>query len=369
MRSWLHHRWHSLSTRRRHVLLGVAVVIGVLIAVRIALPIVAKTMINDRLAAIEPYRGHVGDVDLALWRGAYELSDISLSLRNPGQSHHEQLLTIESIDIGLSWQALFQGELVGTIIVTHPEFFMTSELGQKEGESPPEASQSAETAPERWQDQLRHLSVLRFDRIVIKNGVLHYRDEANDVAQIQLATVQFEVEGLALGSQAADQKATFTGSGHTIGSGMFTVEGWIDPLAEQPTFALQAALEELSGPELNPLTQRFDNLRFAAGTFSCYVELTAGEGRIEGFLKPIFVDLEVASYKDKSGSIASQLFWGALIPVAEFLLENDEENQHAARVPIEGEIEDPETDVWDVITSTLRNAFIQAIIPGFGSKS
>lgn len=360
-------RWRA-SPRRRRVFAVLAVILILLLIARIFLPTVARHLINERLANIDPYHGQIEDVDIALWRGAYALNGIELTVRHPDVTEPERLLTIEAVDIGLSWSALLRGRIVGDIILTRPEVFLSPRLDEmsapRKGEAPP----AEEEAPERWQDHVRRLSVLRFDRIIIHDGALHYADQAHGVASVQLAVVQARVDDLALGSQADGQDATLNLTGETIGGGTLSIRASVDPLAEQPTFVTRAALESVSCPDLNPLTERFEDLRFKAGTFSCFVELDAADGKIDGFVKPIFVDLDVASYKDESGTAASRLFWGALIPVAEFLLENPEEDQHAARVPIEGEIENPDIDTWDVIVSALRNAFIQAIIPGFDSK-
>lgn len=359
-------RWRTYSPLRQRVLVALAVVVGVLVIVRLALPTVLRHVINDRLAKMAPYHGHVDRVGLALWRGAFALSDLTLTLHYPDGAQPEQVLTVERVDVRLNWRALFSGHIVGDIIITRPEVFLTPQLVDQGAESPPlDADGPPVEDAKQWQDHLRQLSLMHFDRILVHDGVLFFEDTEHTVDRIRLATIEARLEGLAVGMQAEGQEAVLTVSGQTLGGGTLRVDGAADPLAEQPTFSVRSALKSVSCPELNPLTQRFDNLTFEAGTFSCFIELDAADGRIDGFLKPIFTDLSIASFKDESGSAASQLFWGALIPVAEFLLENEEENQHAAEIPITGDIESPETDVWVLVVTTLRNAFIQAIIPGF----
>lgn len=373
---WIHRqrdRWHTFSPLRQRLLVALAVFIVLLVIARVALPIVLRHIINDRLANLAPYSGHVGDVDLALWRGAYAMSDLTLTIQRPDAPEPDPVLLVDTVDITIMWGELLRGQLVGDIIVTRPELFLTPQLANQ-GEEPPTAhdGQSSPSGPDseprQWQDYVRQLSLMHIDRIDIREGVLWYRDDEHAVEQVRLATIGARLDGLAVNSQVKGHEALLTVTGQTIGGGTLTVAGRADALAELPTFSAQAAVESMSCPELNPLTKRFDNLTFDAGTFSCFIEVDAANGRIDGFLKPIFVDLSVASFKDDSGSAASNLFWNALVPVAEFLLENSEEDQHAARIPIDGEIESPETDVWVLVTSTLRNAFIQAIIPGFAER-
>jgi hypothetical protein len=47
------------------------------------------------------------------------------------------------------------------------------------------------------------------------------------------------------------------------------------------------------------------------------------------------------------------------------LLENRPRKEVATEVPIEGDIEGPETSTWETIVRLIQNAFVKAILPGF----
>ena len=49
-----------------------------LAAARAALPSLVKDTVNRKLMALPAYDGHVDDVDLALWRGAYRIDGIRI---------------------------------------------------------------------------------------------------------------------------------------------------------------------------------------------------------------------------------------------------------------------------------------------------
>jgi hypothetical protein len=114
------------------------------------------------------------------------------------------------------------------------------------------------------------------------------------------------------------------------------------------------------------MTKRIDDLSFKRGSIDGYVEARLHGDRVSGHLKPIFRDLDVRHYRDREGNEAARAFWKAVVGVAEGALDNDDKDQHAAVVPIQGTVEDPTTDVWTVLETTLRNAFVRAITPGFG---
>ena len=46
-----------------------------LITAQLALPWLIRDYLNDKLADMGDYRGHIGDIDLAWWRGAYRIND------------------------------------------------------------------------------------------------------------------------------------------------------------------------------------------------------------------------------------------------------------------------------------------------------
>src|ERR1043165_1252704 len=59
-------------TRRRWV------VLGILLVLRMALPMVARRVMESRASALMNARVTIGDVDFALWRGLVALDDVAV---------------------------------------------------------------------------------------------------------------------------------------------------------------------------------------------------------------------------------------------------------------------------------------------------
>ena len=55
-----------------------AVVFTLLLALRLALPSLVHRYVSNVLDETEGYSGTVGGLDLNLWRGAYELTDVAI---------------------------------------------------------------------------------------------------------------------------------------------------------------------------------------------------------------------------------------------------------------------------------------------------
>ncbi len=49
-----------------------------LLVLRAFLPLLVKKYVNHTLAKIPGYRGHIEDIDLHLWRGAYEIQGLDI---------------------------------------------------------------------------------------------------------------------------------------------------------------------------------------------------------------------------------------------------------------------------------------------------
>src|SRR5690606_2022640 len=100
----------DVQRRRRIILLSVAAAFAVLVAARMALPHVLERYLNEQLAAVEGYEGHVEDVDLALWRGGGAIK--GLHIVRMTDTNKETFFDCDEISVALEWKSLVTGSLV-----------------------------------------------------------------------------------------------------------------------------------------------------------------------------------------------------------------------------------------------------------------
>jgi hypothetical protein len=86
------------------------------------------------------------------------------------------------------------------------------------------------------------------------------------------------------------------------------------------------------------------------------------DGKFKGYVKPIIKDLDVVGPEDKSDNIFQDI-WEFIVGGVGVILKNQEKDQVASMIRIEGNFNDPQTNILDAIWELLRNAFIQALIP------
>jgi len=153
--------------------------------------------------------------------------------------------------------------------------------------------------------------------------------------------------------------------GKFMGSGDSNIAGSFLASRAGPAFDLKIAVLNTDLPSINDLLRSYGRFDVAAGKMSVYSEITVKDGNLGGYVKPMFANLEVYNYqKDKNKPImhqAKELAIGA----ASHLLKSHRTNQVASDVDLNGKLTRPDIDTWQALGEVLRNAFVEAIIPGF----
>jgi hypothetical protein len=158
-------------------------------------------------------------------------------------------------------------------------------------------------------------------------------------------------------------------TGKFMGSGTAEVGGKFRPETKSPDFSLNAKIEKTKMRTLNDLFRAYGNFDVASGMFSLYSELIVRDGRVSGYIKPFFKDMEVYdSRQDKDENLFHKLYEGVVGGVTK-LLENPSREELATKTEIEGKIEKPEADTWGTVVNLIRNAFFKAILPGFEKEA
>jgi hypothetical protein len=343
----------QFKTRRRKI---IWIIIGsfilLLIAARIALPYVLLRVVNRELTKIPEYRGHVEDIDVALWRGAYKIKQLKLD-KTTGKVP-VPFFSAELIDLSLEWSAIFHGRIVGKIIVDHP--ILNFVKGPTEATSQTKISKS-------WTDVVHDLMPLKINRFEINDGEIHYRDfNSSPKVNIFTKNVQVVAENL---TNAKKQKellpSTVTATAAVYG-GNAKLNMKIDALNAAPTFEAKAELVGLDITNLNNFLEAYAKLDVKQGTISIYTEAAAKNNKIVGYTKPIIKDLKVINWeKDKEKPL--KLAWEAVVGAVAWVFKNHSKDQLATKAEFEGSLKDPNVDIFYIIGEVLQNAFIQALYP------
>jgi hypothetical protein len=69
---------------------------------------------------MDGYYGHVEDVDLSLYRGAYKIKNIYLN-KVDKQKNQSPIFSARLIDLSVEWKALLHGSVVGEATLVQPK--------------------------------------------------------------------------------------------------------------------------------------------------------------------------------------------------------------------------------------------------------
>jgi hypothetical protein len=340
-------------SRKKKILFGIlGGLLVLLIALRIALPYILLRLVNKELTKIPGYTGHVDDLDVALLRGAYVIRMIKLD--KTGGAVPVPFFSADRADLSVQWNALFHGRFVGEIEIDHP--MLNFVKGPTEATSQTKIDKS-------WTDVVKKLMPLKLNRFEVIDGEIHYRDfHSRPKFDISAKKVHIRAENLNNASKNKELLPSTVNVTAAVYGGSAAISMKIDALNKTPTFQASAKLVGLDITNLNNFISAEAGLDAKQGIISIYTEAAAKDGRITGYVKPIIKDLKVINWKkDKDKPL--KIAYEAVVQAVAWVFKNHPKDQLATRAEFEGNIKDPNVDVWTVIGQVLRNAFIQALYP------
>ncbi len=333
------------------------VVVAILVVVRIALPYMVKSYLNQRMARMGDYHGRISDIDIHLWRGAYTVDE--LRIEKVSGKEPVPLLDARRTDIALSWRALSHGVLRGKVAFTDATLNFVDGGGKGD-------SQTGKGVD--WRDKLQLLTPMRMDELSVHNGTVTFR---NFVSSPRVDLKMTQVEGQVVNLTNADRRggrrvADLHVTAKVLGDAPLETWASIDPLEQGGDFAFQLAVRGIRLVKANDLARAYAGLDFAGGEGDFTMELEAKDGRLDGYAKPLFHGLKIFSWKqdveqDKKNPL--KLAWEAAAQGVASLFKNHAKDQFATRVPISGRIDDKQLGLVPSILGILRNAFVHAYSP------
>ena len=347
-------------TTRRYTYSAAALAIIVVAAagLRLALPGLVKDYLNDKLAAMGDYSGRISDVDIALWRGAYALHD--LAVVKVDEQVPVPFFAADTIDLAISWRALFRGSVVAEIDFIDPTLhFVDSDSGD---------TQSG--AGTDWRQSIQQLVPIRIDRLDIHNGELHFHNfNSEPPVHLIMTGLAGGFTNLTNADRSADQiPSRFQLEGLVLEDARLELSGKLDPLGDFRDFTINLKVTAIELSRISDLTQAYGNFDIESGSGSFIMELDAQDGQLEGYAKPLLDDVVVLDLeKDLEKGVFSAA-WEALVGGLGRIFRNQPADRIASQVEIRGNLDNQDISAWQAFLSVLRNAFVDAYQVQFGRE-
>ena len=342
----------KINKKRKILLIILGSVLLFLIVGRLLLPGILLRFVNRELTKIPGYTGHVEDIDVALIRGAYKIKQLKLD--KTGGKIPVPFFAADLADLSIEWRALFHGRVVGEIVVEHPTLNFVSG---------PTETTSQTKIDEHWTDVVHDLMPLKLNRFEINDGEIHYRDfHSSPRVDIFAKQVHIVAENLSNVNRNKETLPSTAEATAMVYGGHAKLTMKLNALNKVATFDAKAELVSLDITKLNNFLDAYAKLDVKKGTISIYTEAAAKDGRITGYTKPIIKDLQVVNWeKDKDKPL--KLAWEAVVGAVAWIFKNHSKDQLATKAEFEGNLKNPDVNVWSILQEILYNAFIQALYP------
>lgn len=204
---------------------------------------------------------------------------------------------------------------------------------------------------------------VKIDRLDLDGRIGYVNQAAKPAYTVFLEGAKVQAQNVS--NHLKDGVARANVTGKFLGSGDTRAEAAFRPETKGPDFDLTLAIENTDMTKMNDLLRAYGNFDVVQGIFSMYAEITVRQGKIDGYVKPLFKDMKVYDRRqDKEKGIFRKTY-EALVGGISGLLENRPREEVATTIPITGDIESPQTSTWATVVKLIQNAFFRAILPGF----
>ncbi|MBV4541249.1 DUF748 domain-containing protein [Pseudomonas vlassakiae] len=344
-----------MKARYRWPLIGLASLVVLLVALHVALPYLVRDYLNDKLADMGEYRGQVTDVDLAWWRGAYQINGLKI-VKTSGKVP-VPFLEAPLIDLSVSWHSLIYDKAVVAKVAFARPVLNFVDGGSKQ------ASQTGQGTD--WRQQLDKLLPITLNEVHVENGTLTFRN-FNSTPRVDLKATQLNADIRNL-TNVRDEKgrrdASFDGTALIAGDAKVESRATFDPFSDFDDFEFRLRATGIELRRLNDFASAYGKFDFNAGHGDVVIEAQAENGRLNGYIKPLLRDVDVFDWQQDVEEKDKGFFrsvWEAVVGATETVLKNQPKNQFATRVELSGSVHQQNISGFEAFLQILRNGFIEA---------
>lgn len=339
----------------RHKALILILTIGLI--VRFVLPYATKVYIESELNKQKNFHVSIEDVDYSFIRGAIQIENTSFKSTNEEDQFFANFSRLE-VDLDY-WKSLINWRIVSSGFLDQPNVKYIMDLKSRQKEDNRKKGVRLRLKLYQIRKLLAQIIPFQVESFEIYNGRITYKTP-NEPIEFELSSVDFELKQL---TNEESTNAVAKLSAVSTGQGKIDANLEFDPDARNLEFDLDAQLRNLKLKSLNPIFKKFASLDVAGGEISVFIEASAKDKKFEAYVKPLIKDLDILSDEDLKDENLFGLLWEGIAGLIGNILENHSEDQLGAKIKFEGNLDQPDADIWQAIESILTNAFVKALAP------
>ena len=262
----------------------------VLLVVRLLIPPVALSILNGLLdKKMGVYFGHVQDLDLSLYRGAYQLKGLEIKKRD---SNNPPLISAQEIDMSIAWRGLLKKNITTDVTITKARIEIADSQDKTKKQT------GYEEPKERWSDVFDTLVPISIETLKIHDSALYFtnRDFKTPLA-VKVENIELEASNLR--SRDKEELSPFFLKAEIQKHAILDLKGEINILSDPPQVDADIKLEKFKLASINKILRMYIPLDITKGELSLFAEAASEGGRAHGYAKIFLTDVDVIAPKQK----------------------------------------------------------------------
>jgi len=322
------------------------IVVLILVVLRAALPAIALHQLNSFLEnKMKNYQGHIQDLDLSLYRGAYQLQEFEIKKRD---SKEEPLLSIKELDLSLAWRALLQKNITMDVTVTDGKIRLIDSENEKQkqfGNDEPKSN---------WFDVFNKIIPIKIETLKMHNSEIEFNN-FNLKAKVPFTLSKMELEAKDLRSRKAEDLSPFWFTAVLQKHAPVKASGHLDILKAFPEGDVDFELEKFDISSINALLRAYVPIDITKGEVDLYSEIISENKAVKGYLKLFLKDTDVIAPKQEYKGI-KHFFIEVGAAVANFFFKNPKTKDVAMKFPFTYKDGDFDASFSEAFWSAVRNS-------------
>ncbi len=242
----------------------VGAIVGLLIILRLILPYVVLNFVNNRLAHFNGYFGHVDDINISLFRGAYLVKDIYIDVVDTATQKQTPFFASESVDVSIEWKSLFKGEIVSELVFVNSLLRFTEDAAE-----PNELKNDSND----FRLMLKTFTPIKVNNVEVFGGKIQFIDNTvTPAVDIFLDNAHVMASNLSNVEDTTVLPATIKATADVY-EGKLNFNMRINALSLVPTYDLNAEIKNANLVKLNTFFKAYADFDVNKGNLDLFLEI------------------------------------------------------------------------------------------------
>ncbi len=330
-----------------------SIVILVLIIIRLIIPAVALVVLNSLLdKKMGTYYGYVQDLELSLYRGAYQLQGLEIKKRD---SKNAPLLFVKEIDLSIAWRGLLKKNITADVTVVEAKV----EIADSDDKSKKQTG--FEEPTEKWRAVFDTLVPIAIETLKVHQSSLSFTNR-NLKAALAVVVEKIELQAHNLRSHSKGELSPFYLKAEIQNHAKLDVTGNLNILENPPVGEVDFKIEKFNMASINKMLILYIPVDFTKGEISVFAEAAFSGGNTHGYAKLFLNDADIIASKQKYLGI-KHFFIEIGTAFGNWLLKNSETKKVALRLPFNYQSGKLDVNSTDAFWSAIQNSG-EALKPG-----